>query len=150
MGPSDESPARLTRVLRARPGEVFAAWTEPALLERWWAGVGGWVDAKADVDLRVGGRYRFSMHDERGALHSVFGVYTEVAPAEHLGFTWTWENDPSVMRGSEGSLVDVVLRDGPEGTILSLTHAGLRTKPVKEMHEVGWNALLTSLFAVVS
>jgi uncharacterized protein YndB with AHSA1/START domain len=104
MGTSDENFVQLTRVVRAPPGEVFAAWTDPALLERWWIGVGGWVDAKVDVDLRVGGRYHLSMRDERGALHGVVGVYTEVAPAERLGFTWTWENDPSVMRGSEGAL----------------------------------------------
>jgi len=150
MGTSDESLVQLTRVLRAPPGEVFVAWTDPALLERWWIGVGGWVDAKADVDLRVGGRYHLSMRDERGTLHGVVGVYTEVAPAERLGFTWTWENEPSVMRGSEGSLVDVVLLDAGDGTQLSLTHTGLRGKLVNDMHEEGWNALLTSLYGLFS
>ncbi len=150
MGPSDENLVQLTRVLRAPPGEVFAAWTEPALLERWWTGVGGWVNAKADVDLRVGGRYHFSMRDERGALHGVAGIYTEVARPERLSFTWTWENDPSVMRGSEGSLIDVLLREAPDGTQFSLTHSGLQGQLVKDMHEEGWNALLTSLFAVLS
>jgi uncharacterized protein YndB with AHSA1/START domain len=150
MGTSEEGLVQLTRVLRAPPGEVFAAWTDPALLERWWTGVGGWVDAKADVDLRVGGRYHLSMRDERGAQHGVLGVYTEVVPAERLVFTWSWENDPSVMRGSEGSLVDVVLRDAPDGTQLSLTHTGLGGKLVKDMHEEGWNALLTSLYGLFS
>lgn len=115
MGTSDENLVQLTRVLRAPPDEVFAAWTEPALLESWWTGVGGWVDAKADVDLRVGGRYHLSMRDERGALHGIVGIYTLIAPAERLSFTWTWENEPSVMRGSEGSLVDVTLREGAPG-----------------------------------
>ena len=150
MGTSDESLVQLTRVLRAPPGEVFVAWTDPALLERWWIGVGGWVDAKADVDLRVGGRYHLSMRDERGTLHGVVGVYTEVAPAERLGFTWTWENEPSVMRGSEGSLVDVVLREAPDGTQLALRHAGLGGRLVKDMHEEGWNALPTSLYGLFS
>ena len=104
MGPSDESVVRLTRVLRAPRERVFSAWTEPGLLERWWTGVGGW-----------GGRYRFSMRDDRGAAHSVAGVYSEIAPPDRLAFTWTWENDPSVMRGSEGSLVEVALSDAPTG-----------------------------------
>ena len=150
MGTSDENLVQLTRVLRVPPAEVFAAWTEPALLERWWTGVGGWVDAKADVDPRIGGRYHLSMRDARGALHGVLGVYTEVAPAERLAFTWTWENDPSVMRGSEGSLVDVVLREAPDGTQLSLTHSGLGNELVKDTRGEGWNALLTSLFAALS
>ena len=108
------------------------------------------MDAKADVDLRVGGRYHLSMRDDRGALHGVVGAYTEVVPAERLAFTWTWENEPSVMHGSEGSLVDVVLREAPDGTQVSLTHTGLGGKVVRDMHEEGWNALLTRLFAVLT
>ncbi len=150
MDLSDEHVVRLTRVLRAPPDSVFAAWTEPALLERWWAGVGGWVEAKADIDLRVGGNYRFSMRDEGGALHGVLGAYTEVARPERLGFTWTWENEPRVMRGSEGTLVDLILREAPGGTQLTLTHSGFGSKLVKELHEEGWNALLTSLFGFLS
>jgi uncharacterized protein YndB with AHSA1/START domain len=97
MGTSDENLVQLTRVLRAPPGEVFAAWTDPALLERWWIDVGGWVDAKADVDLHVGGRYHLSMRDERGALDGVVGVYTEVAqsraPRLHLDLGERPEHD---------------------------------------------------------
>ena len=150
MGPSDENAVQLTRVLRASPEEVFSAWTEPARLERWWAGVGGWVEATADVELRVGGRYHFSMRDEGGALHGVVGVYTEVARPERLGFTWTWENEPQMMRGSEGSLVEVALQAAPGGTQLTLVHSGLGTKPARDMHVEGWNALLTSLFGALS
>jgi hypothetical protein len=54
------------------------------------------------------------------------------------------------MRGSEGSIVDVVLREALDGTQLSLTHAGLGDKPVTDMHEEGWNALLTSLYGLFS
>ena len=150
MDPSDENLVRLTRVMRASPGAVFSAWTEPAQLERWWTGVGGWVEATADVDLRVGGRYHFAMRDEGGALHGVLGVYTEVVPPERLGFTWTWENEPTVMRGSEGTLVEVAIGEAPGGTQVTLTHSGLGNKLVRDMHEEGWNALLTSLFGLLS
>jgi hypothetical protein len=54
------------------------------------------------------------------------------------------------MRGSEGSLVDVVLREAPDGTQVSLTHTGLGDKLVRDIHEEGWNALLTRLFTVLS
>ena len=150
MGPSDEDVVRLTRVLRAPAEEVFSAWTEPAVLEQWWAGVGGWTEAHAEVDLRVGGHYLFTMRDGRGAVDGIGGVYTDVSRPERLGFTWTWENDPSVMRGSEGSLVDVVLREAAVGTQLSLTHSRLGSQEVKELHDEGWNALLTSLFGFLS
>lgn len=146
MGPSDEPVVQLTRVLRAAPEEVFSAWTEPALLEQWWAGVGGWTEARAEIDLRVGGHYLFTMRDERGSLDGIGGVYTEVSRPERLGFTWTWEDEPSVMRGSAGSLVEVALHEAPGGTRLDLMHSGLATKLARELHGGGWNALLTSLF----
>jgi len=50
MATSDEA-LRFTRVFQAPPAEVFAAWTEPERLERWWTGIGGWVEAKADGNL---------------------------------------------------------------------------------------------------
>jgi uncharacterized protein YndB with AHSA1/START domain len=150
MDPSDEHVVRLTRVFRASPDDVFSAWTEPALLERWWTDVGGWVEAKASVDLGLGGNYHLSMRDERGAAHGVLGAYTAVARPERLAFTWTWEDEPPVMRGSEGSLVEVVLRDASVGTQLTLTHSGFESKLVKDLHEEGWNALLTSLFGFLS
>ena len=150
MAPSDEHAVQLTRVLRAAPEAVFSAWTEPALLEQWWAGVGGWTDAHAEIALRVGGHYRFTMRDARGSVDGVGGVYTDVSRPERLGFTWTWDDEPSAMRGSAGSLVDIVLRETAVGTQLTLTHTGLGSKTVKELHDEGWNALLTSLFHRVS
>ena len=146
MAPSDDDAVELTRVLRATPEEVFSAWTEPLLIAGWWAGVGGWVEANAEIDLRVGGQYRFTMRNQTGAVDGVHGVYTEVSRPERLGFTWTWEDEPSVMRGSAGSLVEIVLYEAPGGTRLDLTHSGLATKLTRELHGDGWNALLTSLF----
>ena len=90
------------------------------------------------------------MRDESGAQHGLFGAYTDVVPPERLAFTWNWENEPPVMRGSEGSLVEVGLRDAPGGTELTLTHSSLGSKVVTDLHEEGWNALLTSLFGFLS
>jgi uncharacterized protein YndB with AHSA1/START domain len=111
--------------------------------------VGGWTEARAEIDLRVGGQYRFTMRDERGAEDRIGGIYTELERPERLGFTWTWEDEPSVMRGSAGSLVEVVLRVTPEGTRLDLVHSELATKLVRKLHQEGWNALLTRLFVAV-
>ncbi len=75
--------------LNARREHVFAAWTRPELLVRWWG-----PDAQAEVDLRVGGRYRLSMQFEWGALVCV-REYREIVPPERLVFTFAWEGDPS-------------------------------------------------------
>ena len=73
-----------------------------------------------------------------------------MARPERLAFTWIWENKPPVMRGSEGSLVEVGLRDAPDGIQLALSHSSLGSKVVADLHEEGWNALLTSLFGFLS
>jgi hypothetical protein len=54
------------------------------------------------------------------------------------------------MRGSEGSLVELLLREAPGGTQLTLTHSGFESKLVRDLHEEGWNALLSSLFGFLS
>lgn len=58
--------------LQASRESVFAAWTEPDLLVRWWG-----PEAQAEVDLRVGGRFRLSMQFDWGAMDAV-GEYREI------------------------------------------------------------------------
>ncbi|MEO8289468.1 MAG: SRPBCC domain-containing protein [Gaiellaceae bacterium] len=145
MDPSEQDVLRFTRSLAAPPERVFEAWTRPEDLSRWWTGVGGWIGAQAEVDLSPGGRYRISMRDARGALHGVVGVYAEVREPEYLAFTWTWEGEPSVMRGSEGTLVVAEFQAENAGTRLSLAHSGFEGKLVRSLHEEGWNALLANL-----
>jgi uncharacterized protein YndB with AHSA1/START domain len=144
MAPSEEGVLRFTRSLAAPPERVFEAWTKPELLSTWWTGVGGWIDAQAEIDLRPGGRYRMSMRDGRGTLHGVVGVYAEVRAPEYLSLTWTWEGEPAVMRGSEGTLVVCKFEAAPEGTRLPLAHSGFGGKLVATLHEEGWNALLAN------
>jgi uncharacterized protein YndB with AHSA1/START domain len=73
-----------------------------------------------------------------------------VRSPERLSFTWTWEKDPTVMHGSEGTLVALELRQEAGGTELTLTHSGFSGKLVRRLHEEGWNALLGSLAEALS
>ena len=81
----------LTRRFRARPEKVWAAWTDPERLIAWF----GTAKAKpgslcADLDVRIGGRYRISFDDTSGEHYEVGGVYREVVPNERLVFSWAW------------------------------------------------------------
>jgi uncharacterized protein YndB with AHSA1/START domain len=137
---------RLERTFAARRADVFAAWTEPEVLRRWWASQPGWRGADAVVDLRVGGRYRLAMADpESGAVHAVGGEYLEVAPPERLVYTWTWEGDPPEMRGSAGSLVTVDFLERDDATAVVLTHSGLADEHVRDLHVGGWSGCLDNL-----
>ena len=68
---------------------VFEAWTRPELLKRWWAPKStGVALLSCELDVRVGGRYRFELShgDSRMAF---FGRYLEVIP--HSRLVWTNE-----------------------------------------------------------
>lgn len=102
--------------LAAGRERVFAAWTEPALLVRWWG-----PGAEADLDLRIGGRFRLSMQFDWGAMVAV-GEYREIVEPERLVFTFSWDGDPT----GEETLVTLVLREAEGGTETDLSPRRLR------------------------
>jgi uncharacterized protein YndB with AHSA1/START domain len=137
---------RLSRRFAAPRERVFDAWTNPRVLERWWAAAPTWVDPAAEVDLRPGGTYRLSMRDtESGSVQTVGGEYTEVRPPERLAYTWTWEGAPELMRGSEGTRVVVEFVEEDEGTEVVLTHSGFADDRIRDLHAGGWSGCLDNL-----
>src|SRR5262249_55622945 len=81
----------ITRTFNAKPEAVFKPWTDPQALMRWFAPSDDFTTPVAEVDPRVGGRYRIQMKDPAGQFHTVRGTYREVTPPARLVFTWTWE-----------------------------------------------------------
>lgn len=68
-----------TREFAAPPEMVWDAWTRPELLRRWLLGPDGWVMTVCEVDLRVGGSYRYVWHKEKtGYSMGMGGVFLEV------------------------------------------------------------------------
>ncbi len=75
----------MTRVFDAPRHLVFDAWTKPELLKRWLLGPPAWSMVVCDIDLKVGGSYRYVWRHERdGKDMGMGGVYREVAPPERL------------------------------------------------------------------
>ena len=99
----DPTVLRLERVFDAPPERVYAAWTDPALLRRWWAAEPGWTTPEATTDVRVGGAYRLSMQGTDGILRTVAGEYLEVDPPRRLVYTWKWVSHaiPPAQRGRD-------------------------------------------------
>jgi uncharacterized protein YndB with AHSA1/START domain len=74
----------MTRVFDAPRSLVFDAWTKPELLKRWLGVRNGWSFAVCEVDLRVGGAYRFVWRGpDRGEM-GMGGVYREIVAPERL------------------------------------------------------------------
>ena len=120
----------VTRWIAASPGTVFAFFTDA---ERWnaWQGVGGKVDARA------GGVLRVIMPDAAAAS----GQFLEVVPPRRIVFTWGWEgNGIPVPPGS--SIVTVELEPADGGTMVRLTHSGLRPADYGSCIAAGGSATL--------
>lgn len=73
---------------------VFKAYTTPELVERWWhAGHG--VMKSCEIDLRVGGRWRYAMDANNGFEVAFHGEYREILPNERLVTTEVYEGAPN-------------------------------------------------------
>lgn len=89
----------LKRTFNASPEKVFAAWTGPAILKRWFAPL-PWTTTRADLDVRVGGASLIVMRSPEGKEFPGHGVYLEVVKNERLVFTdaftqaWTLSEKP--------------------------------------------------------
>jgi uncharacterized protein YndB with AHSA1/START domain len=90
--PSDRE-ITFTRSFDAPRQLVFDAWTKPELLKRWLYGPNGWSLAICEVDLRVGGRYRYVWHHTNGNEMGMGGVYKEVMPPERIVNTQLFDQD---------------------------------------------------------
>ena len=82
--PSDVQ-LRMTRSFAAAPELVYAAHTVPELLKRWYGAL-----VSAEIDLRVGGEWRFVSKRPDGREIGQFGVYREIEPNARLVQTENW------------------------------------------------------------
>jgi uncharacterized protein YndB with AHSA1/START domain len=83
----------ITREFDAPKHLVYRAWTTPELVKRWWAGRRGNVTS-AEIDLRVGGRWRYVMTANEGFEVAFHGTYHEIVPDERLVNTEVFEGVP--------------------------------------------------------
>jgi uncharacterized protein YndB with AHSA1/START domain len=99
----------ITREFDAPPRLVFKAWTTPELVRRWWSGRRGTMTV-AEIDLRVGGAWRYAMTATGGYEVGFHGEFREIVPGERLVSTEIFDGPPE----SEPAL-NVVSFDAADG-----------------------------------
>ncbi|HJU73113.1 MAG TPA: SRPBCC family protein [Gemmatimonadaceae bacterium] len=87
--PSDREVV-ITREVNAPRRLVWEAWTNPKHVPNWLTGPEGWTMPVCEMDLRVGGRWRFVWRNPDGGEMAMTGVYTEIVPPEILANTERW------------------------------------------------------------
>ncbi|HZP76080.1 MAG TPA: SRPBCC domain-containing protein [Pseudolabrys sp.] len=129
----------LKRRLDAPPQTVYAAWTEPQQLMRWFGPPQAEM-LSAQTDVRQGGRFRMVFRSPDGEEHDVRGVYREAVANEKLVMTWGWRTMPE----RESPLTITLKADG-EGTILTLLHEQFFDEAARDQHSYGWSGALDKL-----
>ena len=114
-----EREIRMTRLFDAPRHLVFEAMSKPEHITQWWGRLGeGYSVPVCEVDLRPGGKWRFSNRTPKGDLATFYGVYREVAPPVRVVFTEIFEPFPDAE-----SVVTAILTEENGKTRLTATVA---------------------------
>jgi uncharacterized protein YndB with AHSA1/START domain len=108
----------ISREFDASKHLVYRAYTEPDLVKRWWAGDRGEV-VSIDLDLRVGGKWRYVMTANGGFEVAFNGEFTEVETDNRLGRTEIFEGMPDAVAQSTLTLTET---DGRTLVEILVTH----------------------------
>jgi uncharacterized protein YndB with AHSA1/START domain len=133
-GGSEELTLAIERLLAAPREVVFAAFTDPSELARWW-GPQGFTTPSLDYEPRVGERYRIEMQPPEGDAFHLSGEFREVDPPARLAYTFAWEDpDPDDVE----TLVSLSFRDRGGATEVALAQGPFKTEARRALHRDGW------------
>lgn len=140
----------LTRQLKAPRALVWKAWTDPAMLARWW-GPHGFTNPRCEIDPRVGGKIYIHMQAPDGFVHPMSGSIREVEHERRLVFLAVAEDHDG--KPLLESLTTVTFEDSDGGTKLAVHARGTSIQPIGAemlggMNE-GWNQSLERLTTLV-
>jgi uncharacterized protein YndB with AHSA1/START domain len=117
----------ITREFTAPRHLVYKAWTTPELIKRWWSGDRGEVTS-AEVDLRVGGMWRFVMTANGGFEVAFHGEYKEIVPNELVASTEVFEGMPDAEAMNTNRFTE---KDGRTTLTMLVQH---RSQADRDMH----------------
>ncbi|MCR8961393.1 SRPBCC domain-containing protein [Variovorax sp. S2] len=139
--PATERPSlTLRRHYPVAAEKVWRAWTDPQALKAWFGPEEIVSVPLAEVDLRVGGRFRVTMLAADGETHDVSGVYQELVPNRKLVFSWAWRSTPE-----RESRVTVRIEPDGNGCELVLMHEQFFDEVARDGHEHGWTGAMVKL-----
>jgi uncharacterized protein YndB with AHSA1/START domain len=127
--PADEQ-ILITREFDAPKHLVYKAWTTPELVKRWWSANRGEVTI-AEIDLRVGGAWRYVMVADDGFEVAFHGEYREIIPNEKIVSTEVYEGMPQGEGPEQGTLNTATFTEADGRTTLTI----LVEAPSKEIRD---------------
>ncbi|WP_421725485.1 SRPBCC family protein [Bauldia sp.] len=137
--PDTDAVVVVRKVIRATPARLFAAWTEPRHLVQWW-GPGPVTCPEAEVDLRVGGRYRIANRMPDGAINWIDGTFEAVEAPHLLVYSWRMGDAPD-------ERVTVRFNPHEAGAEVVVRHERIASPEAVKTHRLGWEGCLNGLAA---
>ena len=133
----------LTRHYPVAPEKVWRAWTDPQALKQWFGPGGPQLVSLAELDLRVGGRFRLVFGGADGKEHEATGVYEEVQPHRKLVFSWCWPRTTP----DRISQITILLRPEGGGTDMEFRQEQFFDEAARDGHLRGWSETFGKLAA---
>ena len=128
--PTDRS-IEIRREFAAPRGLVWDAWTRPELLRRWYGGPSGWRLEECDIDLRVGGAWRYLIVHERGQTMEQSGV-DRVVEASHTLVSSETNDDCDARAGAPEAVTTTEFEDVGDGRCLLVVTMLLATRELRD------------------
>jgi len=146
--PSDRE-IRITRVFDAPRKLVFDAYTKPELLTRWMGVMPGWTWAVCEIDLRVGGMFRYLWRGPDGFEMGMRGTYLEITPPHRIVSTESFDQ-----KWYEGECVETVTLEENDGRttltmLLRYDNQAVRDAVLQSPAATGMEAGFTNLAALL-
>jgi uncharacterized protein YndB with AHSA1/START domain len=141
---------RMERVIPAPPREVYRAWLDPDLLRRWLA-PGGLTVRRAEVETRVGGRFRIWDVQSGADVGGFECEIVELVPDERIVFRWGFAGPERTAGPVFDSVVTIILNAARGGaTKLTLIHERLEDLAaampyIADNVQIGWELVLEKL-----
>src|SRR5438034_1270152 len=139
MAEAEKLSLEIKRFIKASPDRVYAAWTDPVQLKKWF-GPENVQTRNLIADARVGGQFRWDCTDPEGKQVTISGEYRQLQPGKKIVLSWQLEEDEDWKNHS--SIVTIELFDREGGTELRLTHEKLPNEASRDDHKQGWNRVL--------
>jgi uncharacterized protein YndB with AHSA1/START domain len=134
----------ITRDFDAPAALLFALWSEVEHFSKW-MGPEGFDCPEAELDFRVGGKYRGMIRSKDYGDNWFGGEYREIEAPNRLVFTWKWDEGPS---SELETLVTITFRENPDGrTTMTFHQSPFINVERRDSHIGGWTSLFNKLAA---
>lgn len=130
--------------------QLVNAWESPEELKQWWKPAGNNLK-EADIDLTVGGKFRYVFETRDGEEDlKITGEYKEVDPKKKLVYSWIWElPNTEAITTNEFQLIVEFSSDGNNSKI-KVTQENFKDNESIHPHQEGWNKALNDLYEFLS